>query len=64
MESISKEEFACMCLETVNGCRYLYARQVGGIIDSVRHRFRVTVDGMTDAELENYIKEELENVFG
>ena len=63
MEIVSKEYFACKCLEQVNNCSYLYRKQIKGIISAVQHKFQIKVDSLSDIELENYVAEEIKHVW-
>lgn len=60
MNKVSKEYFACKCIEQINGCRYLYKRQITGIVSAVKHKFQITVDKLTDDELESYVANMIE----
>lgn len=60
MNKVSKEYFAVKCIEQVNGCRYLYKRQITGIVSAVKHKFQITVDKLTDDELESYVANMIE----
>lgn len=56
MKNVSKEYFACKCIEQINGCRYLYKRQITGIISAVKHKYNIVVDMMTEDDLEKYVE--------
>lgn len=56
---VSKEYFACKCIEQVNGCRYLYRQQVKSVIHAVRDKFQINVANITDGDLEEYIANEI-----
>lgn len=63
MKSVSKEYFACKCLEEISRCQYFYRKQIKGLIDYVKHRFQITVSNLTDGDLENYVAEEVKRVY-
>lgn len=59
MKFVSKEYFACKCIEQVNGCHYLYRQQIKGVIHAVQHKFQISVTNITEADLEEYVAEEI-----
>ena len=59
MTFVSKEYFACKCIEQVNGCHYLYKQQIKDVIHAVRDKFQITVANITDGDLEEYIANEI-----
>ena len=63
MKVVSKEYFACKCLEQINHCSYLYKEQIKGIISAVQHKFQIKVNNLSDIELENYVIEEIKYVW-
>ena len=63
MKFVTKEYFACKCIEQISSCRYLYRQQIKGIIDAVKHKFQITVNHMTDNELELYVTNEINQIF-
>lgn len=60
---VNKEQFACKCLEQINGCHYLYKHHIKGLVSSVRHKFQITVASLTDAELEEYVANQIKTLW-
>ena len=64
MRIVDKEQFTCKCLEQINGCHYLYRKQVKSVIKAVQCKFQMVVADMTEMELEEYVANEIKQCWG